>query len=125
MKSINPLGFLGLVGFVGLLGFTQSDAAFPYLAYGAYFYYFTQPFTPELRDIALKALGLAYLVSFVTNMIFISISFFGGTIDYQSGFYVSYSAGSFAFPITFTLLKIRSTIIKSRSGNQDSATAPD
>ena len=116
MRRINPLGFLGLVGFIGIAGFfSDSSNLFFYFAYLAYFIYFTQPDTPSLRRMAVSALALAYVLAFAVNLSFIVLTGLGRSLDYEAGFYLSYSVGSFAFPISFSLLKIIESFRKRRS----------
>jgi hypothetical protein len=108
MRTINPLGFLGLVGLIGFLGFFgESPSLFGYFAYLGYIYYFSVPYTPAQRSMTLTALALAYIMAFGINLIFIVASGMGRTINYESGFYLAYSVGSYGFPIVFALLKIR------------------
>lgn len=108
MKKINPLGFLGLVGLVGVAGFfSESTTLFFYFTYLGYFHYFSVPYTQKQRDMTLSALALAYVISFSVNMVFVALNGITGSINYESGFYTAYSAGSFAFPVVFTALKIR------------------
>jgi hypothetical protein len=63
----------------------------------------------------LKSLGIAYLITFLVNLILIVMSNFESPVDYRANFYTSYMAGSFTFPIAFALLKL-SEFLRRRKG---------
>lgn len=98
---INAIGFLGLVGFVGFLGFFyDAPGAYGYFAYFWYFYYFRTKFTPQDRWEVRTAGTVAYLLAFATNMVYISISYIRGSVNYEAAFYLSYMVGSISFPLS-------------------------
>lgn len=123
MSTINPLGFLGLVGLIGFLGFFgESPSLFGYFAYLGYLYYFSVPYTPTQRTMTLTALALAYIMAFGINLAFVVASGMGRSINYESGFYLAYSVGSYGFPIVFAVLKIREGLRKRRMSGQPAST---
>ncbi len=120
MKRINWIGFLGLVGFVGFLGFLyDAPEAFTYFAYFGYFSYFRKEITDQDRWKIRTAGTTAYLLAFATNMVFISVSYIRGSVDYEAGFYLAYTLGSVSFPVISILLEIVSTIRKRRAARAD------
>jgi hypothetical protein len=99
-RKINWIGFLGLIGFVGFLGFVyDAPEAFIYFAYFGYFYYFPGELSKTERWRIRTAGTAAYLLAFLTNMTFIAISYVRGSVDYETGFYLAYMAGSITFPV--------------------------
>lgn len=107
IRGINRLGLLSLVGFVGLLGFfTESNRTLIYLYYFSYAYYFFIDPTRDLTRIMLRSATTAFFSAFTVNMTFVIAAQFSSSIDYRTGFYLSYLVGSIVFPSTFTVLEI-------------------
>jgi hypothetical protein len=116
MRSKNPLGFLGLVGLIGLVGVAaDSPTLVPYFAYLGYFFYFTQPFSGAKRNLTLTALAAAYILAFTVNLAVIVGNAVLCSIDYESGFYLSYVAGSYGFPLVSGSLEVKQALQKRRS----------
>jgi hypothetical protein len=100
-QRVNAIGFLGLVGFVGFLGVIyDKPEAYTYFAYFWYFRYFPTRFTVQERWEVRTAAATAYFLAFAVNMVFISVSYVRGAVDYEAGFYVAYMVGSISFPLT-------------------------
>lgn len=112
---INAIGFLGLVGFVGFLGvFYDAPGAYVYFAYFWYFYYFRTEFTMQERWDVRTAGTTAYLLAFTTNMVYISITYIRGTVDYEAAFYLAYMVGSITFPLSSFVMEVARGVKKAR-----------